>query len=217
MPDAQVLVARTRAEVEISKVLRNTYTLLAMTVAFSAVTAGVSMAVGFPYLGLWMIIPYFGFLWGAHKLKNSAWGLVMVFGLTGWLGLSLGPILNFYIGTMGAEPVVLALGGTAFIFFATSGYVLITRKDLTFMTGFLMTGILVAFIAAIANVFLQISALGLAVSSMFLVLASGIIMWQTSAIIHGGERNYIMATITLYVMLYNIFLSLLHLIGFADD
>ena len=204
MPDAQVLVARTRAEVEISKVLRNTYTLLAMTVAFSAVTAGVSMAVGFPYLGLWMIIPYFGFLWGAHKLKNSAWGLVMVFGLTGWLGLSLGPILNFYIGTMGAEPVVLALGGTAFIFFATAGYVLITRKDLTFMT-------------AIANVFLQISALGLAVSSMFQVLASGIIMWQTSAIIHGGERNYIMATITLYVMLYNIFLSLLHLIGFADD
>jgi modulator of FtsH protease len=217
MPDAQTLAARVRADVEVSKVLRNTYMLLAMTVAFSAVTAGVSMAVGFPYMGLWMLIPYFGFLWGAHKLKNSPWGLVMVFGLTGWLGLTLGPILSFYVGTIGYEPVVLALGGTAFIFFATSGYVLTTRKDLSFMTGFLMTGIVVAFIAAIANVFLQITALGLAVSAVFLVVSSGFIMWQTSAIIHGGERNYIMATITLYVMLYNIFLSLLQLIGFAED
>ena len=217
MADPQVLAATTRSQIEVNKVLRNTYMLLAMTVTFSAVTAGVSMAMGLPFMGLWMLIPYFGFLWGAHKLRNSPWGLAMVFGLTGWLGLSLGPILNFYVGAMGYEPVVLALGGTALIFFATSAYVLITRKDLTFMTGFLMTGILVAFIAAIANVFLQISALGLAVSSMFLVLASGILMWQTSAIIHGGERNYIMATITLYVMLYNIFLSLLHLIGFADD
>ena len=217
MPDAQALAARTRAEVEINKVLRNTYMLLAMTVTFSAVTAGVSMAAGFPFMGLWMLIPYFGFLWGAHKLQNSPWGLAMVFGLTGWLGLTLGPILNFYVGAMGYEPIVLALGGTALIFFATSGYVLTTRKDLTFMTGFLMTGIIVAFIAAIANYFLQISGLGLAISTMFLVLASGIIMWQTSAIIHGGERNYIMATVTLYVMLYSIFTSLLHLIGFADD
>lgn len=217
MPDAQALAARTRAEVETSKVLRNTYMLLAMTVAFSAVTAGVSMAVGFPYMGLWMLIPYFGFLWGANRLKNSPWGLVMVFGLTGWLGLTLGPILNFYVATLGYEPVALALGGTAAIFFATSGYVLVTRKDLSFMTGFLTIGMLVAFIAAIANVFLHISGLALAVSSMFLVVASGFIMWQTSAIIHGGERNYIVATVTLYVMLYNIFLSLLSLIGFADD
>ena len=112
---------------------------------------------------------------------------------------------------------MMALGGTALVFFAASGYVLTTRKNLSFMTGFLMTGILVAFVAGIANVFLQIQGLALAVSAMFAFLSAGIIMWQTSAIIHGGERNYISATVTLFVMIYNLFLSLLQLIGLADD
>ncbi len=197
---------------EANKVLRNTYALLALTILFSAITATVSMAINMPYMGLWMLLPYFGMLFAVEKTKNSGWGLFWVFALTGWLGLTIGPMLSF----VSSESILMALGGTAVIFFALSGYVLVTRKDLSFMTGFLMTGILVAFIAGIANFFLQIPALGLAVSSMFLVLASGLIMWQTSAIIHGGERNYISATVTLYVMLYNIFTILLSFIGMDD-
>jgi len=205
------------SSVEVSKVLRNTYTLLAMTIAFSAVTAVISMAINAPYMGLWMLLPYFACLWMVEKTKNSAKGLFWVFALTGWMGFTLGPILSFYMGTSGSGPIIMALGGTALIFFTLSGYVLVTRKDLSFMTGFLMTGIMVAFIAAIANVFLGIQGLGLAVSCMFLVLSSGLIMWQTSAIIHGGERNYISATVTLYVMLYNIFTILLSFLGGSDD
>jgi len=117
----------------------------------------------------------------------------------------------------GAEPIMLALGSTALVFFAASAFVLTTRKNLSFMTGFLMTGMLVAFVAAIANVFLQIPLLSLTVSSVFALLSAGIIMWQTSAIIHGGERNYISATVTLFVMIYNLFVSLLHIFGIMGD
>ncbi len=204
------------SQLQVSKVLRNTYALLAMTVTFSAITASISMAMNAPYLGLWTLLPYFLCLWMVEKTKNSAAGLFWVFALTGWLGFTLGPILNHYIGLSGLEPVLTALGGTALIFFGLSAYVLITRKDLSFMTGFLMTGVMVAFIASIANVFLGIQGLGLAVSCMFLVLSSGLIMWQTSQIIHGGETNYISATVTLYVMLYNLFSILLSFLG-SDD
>ena len=202
---------------DVSKVLRNTYTLLALTILFSAVTASVGVAIGMPYMGLWMLLPYFGILWMVHKTKNSTAGLFWVFALTGWLGLTLAPILNYYIGLRGVEPILMALAGTALIFFALSGYVLVTRKDLNFMTGFLMTGMMVAFVAAIANAFLHISGLSLAVSAMFMLISSGLIMWQTSQIIHGGERNYISATVTLYVMLYNIFTILLSVFGMGDD
>jgi modulator of FtsH protease len=122
-----------------------------------------------------------------------------------------------FLATQGSEPIMLALGSTALIFFAASAYVLTTRKNLNFMTGFLMTGMLVAFIAAIANVFLQIPALSLTISAVFALLSSAMIMWQTSAIIHGGERNYISATVTLFVMIYNLFLSLLHIFGIMND
>ncbi len=199
------------------KVLRNTYTLLAMTLAFSALMSGVAMAINAPFMGLWMLIPYIGCLWMVEKNKNSTAGLFWVFALTGWMGFTLGPIINAYLTMSGSETVMTALGGTALIFFATSGYVLVTKKELSFMSGFLMTGILVAFVAAIANYFLQIQGLSLALSCIFLLLSSGIIMWQTSAIIHGGEQNYISATVTLYVMLYNVFTSLLSLIGLSDD
>jgi modulator of FtsH protease len=199
------------------KVLRNTYALLAMTLLFSAVTAGISMAMRTPYLGLWTLLPYFVLLFLVEKNKNNASGLLWVFALTGWMGFSLGPILNFYIRGAGYEPVLTALGGTALIFFGLSSYVLVTRKDFSFASGFLCTGILVAFVAAIANAFLHIQALGLAVTCMFLFLSSGMILWQTSAIIHGGERNYISATVTLYVMIYNIFVSLLQLVGLGGD
>ncbi len=205
------------SQLQVSKVLRNTYALLAMTIGFSAITAVVSMAMNAPYMGLWMLLPYFICLWMVEKNKNSAAGLFWVFALTGWMGFTLGPILNVYIGMSGIEPVLTALGGTALIFFGLSAYVLITRKDLSFMTGFLMTGIMVAFVAGIANVFLGIAGLGLAVSCMFLLLSSGLIMWQTSQIIHGGETNYISATVTLYVMLYNLFTILLSFLGGSDD
>jgi modulator of FtsH protease len=202
---------------EVSKVLRSTYLLLGATLTFSAMMAGLSMAMNAPYFGLWTLLPYVLCLWMTEKNKNNASGLFWVFALTGWLGFTLGPILNMFLATQGSEPIMLALGSTALIFFAASAYVLTTRKNLNFMTGFLMTGMLVAFIAAIANVFLQIPALSLTISSVFALLSSAMIMWQTSAIIHGGERNYISATVTLFVMIYNLFLSLLHIFGIMND
>ena len=152
-----------------------------------------------------------------EKNKNRSAGLFWVFALTGWMGFTLGPMISFYLASSGSQIILTALGGTALIFFACSSYVLVTKKELSFMSGFLMTGLIIAFIAAIANVFLQIQGLALALSCIFLLISSGIIMWQTSAIIHGGERNYISATVTLYVMLYNIFTSLLHLLSAARD
>lgn len=210
-----------RATTEVSesalKVLRNTYFLLGMTLTFSAICAVAGMALNMPYLGLWMLLPYMGILFAVEKSKNSVWGIFWVFALTGWLGLTLTPILSTYMGAIDFEPIALALGGTATIFFVSSAYVLTTKKNLNFMSGFLMTGILVAFIAGIANVFLQIQGLALVVSSMFLILSSGLMMWQTSRIIHGGETNYISATVTLFVSIYNVFLSLLSLIGMSND
>lgn len=202
---------------EAAKVLRNTYTLLAVTLAFSAVTAFISMAVNMPPLGLFMLLPYFGLIYAIEKTKNSGWGIVWVFALTGFMGFTIGPIINMYLASIGPEPILTALGGTALIFFGLSGYTLVTRKDFSFMGNFIMIGILVAFVAGIANVFLNISGLSLAVSCMFAFLSSLMIMWQTSQIIHGGERNYISATVTLFVSLYNIFLSLLSLLGAAED
>ncbi|MDG1783087.1 MAG: Bax inhibitor-1/YccA family protein [Porticoccaceae bacterium] len=202
---------------EVTKVLRSTYMLLGTTIAFSAIMAGISMAVAAPHFGLFTLLPYFLCLWMTEKNKNSSKGLFWVFALTGWLGFTLGPILNMYMAVKGAEPIMLALGSTALIFFAASAFVLTTRKNLSFMTGFLMTGMLVAFVAAIANFFLQIPLLSLTVSSVFALLSAGIIMWQTSAIIHGGERNYISATVTLFVMVYNLFLSLLQIFGIMGD
>jgi len=199
------------------KVLRNTYTLLSLTLVFSAITCGIAMAVNAQFMGLWMLIPYIGCLWMVEKNKNSAAGLFWVFALTGFLGYTLGPLISHYLATSGSQIILTALGGTALIFFACSSYVLVTKKELSFMGGFLMTGIIVAFIAAIANIFLQIQGLSLAISCIFLLISSGIIMWQTSAIIHGGERSYISATVTLYVMLFNIFTSLLHLLGMSED
>lgn len=199
------------------KVLRNTYLLLALTLLFSAVTAGIAMALSVPYLGLWTLLPYFVLLFLVEKNKNSAAGILFVFALTGWLGFTLGPILGHYIGVSGFEPVLMALGGTAAIFFGLSGWVLATRKDFSFATGFLGVGMLVAFVAAIANYFLQIQALSLAISCMFMLLSSGLILWQTSQIVHGGERNYISATVTLYVMIYNLFSVLLSFLGGGDE
>ncbi len=201
----------------VAKVLRSTYTLLGITLAFSALMAGISMAINAPYFGLWTLLPYFICLWMVEKNKNNVSGIAWVFALTGWMGFTLGPIISMYLAAVGSGPIMMALGSTALVFFGASAYVLTTRKNLSFMTGFLMTGILVAFIAGIANIFLKIPVLSITVSSVFAFLSAGIIMWQTSAIIHGGERNYISATVTLFVMIYNLFLSLLQLFGIMSD
>jgi modulator of FtsH protease len=206
-------IQSTALDPAVAKVLKNTYFLLSLTLAFSAVMAGVSMVVNAPYFGLWTLLPYVICLWMTEKNKNNSSGIVWVFALTGWMGFTLGPILNMFLAAKGAEPIVMALGSTALIFFASSAYVLTTRKNLSFMTGFLMTGLIMAFVASIANYFLQIPALSLTVSAVFALLSTGLIMWQTSAIIHGGERNYISATVTLFVMLYNLFVSLLQIFG----
>ena len=210
-------VARSTAESALAtnKVLRNTYALLSMTLLFSALTAGISMTMNMGFMSPLLVLGgYFGLLFLTAKFRNSSLGLVFVFALTGFMGLTLGPLLNAYLSLPnGGELVMTALGGTGVIFLGLSGYALTTRKDFSFMGGFLMVGILVAFLAGIATLFFNVPGMSLAVSAMFVLLMSGLILWQTSNIIHGGETNYIMATVTLYISIYNLFTSLLHLLG----
>jgi len=199
-----------------NKVIRNTYTLLSMTLLFSALTAGVSMALNLPHPGILLTLAgYFGLLFATAKFRNSSLGLVFVFALTGFMGYTLGPIINAYMALAnGGQIVMTAMGATGTIFLGLSGYALTTRKDFSFMGGFLMVGILVAFMAGLGALFFEMPGLSLAVSSMFVLLMAGLILYQTSSIIHGGETNYIMATVTLYVSIFNLFTSLLHLLGF---
>jgi len=214
--DAQPSVVRSQQSALVTnKLLRNTYSLLAMTLVFSALTAGLSMAFNLPHPGMIItLIGYFGLLFLTTKLRNSVWGIASVFALTGFMGLTLGPIVNYYLSmSNGSEIVMQALGGTGIIFFALSAYAIKSEKDFSFMGGFLMVGILVAFLAGLGAFFFSMPGLSLAVSAMFVLLMSGLILYQTSQIIHGGETNYIMATVTLYISIYNLFTSLLHLLG----
>ena len=207
--------------VEVNKVLRNTYALLSITLLFSAITATLSMVNQWPHPGLIItLVGYFGLLFLARRFRNSALGIVFVFALTGFMGLTLGPIISFYLTALpnGGQIVMTAMGGTGIIFLGLSAYALTTRKDFSFLGGMLFAGILVAFLAGLGAIIFSIPALSMAVSAMFILLMSGLILYQTSQIIHGGETNYIMATVTLYVAIYNLFLSLLHLLGiFSSD
>ena len=199
-----------------SKLIRNTYILLSLTLLFSASTAGVSIVLNLPSMGLLITLGgYFGLLFLTSALRNSAWGLAAIFALTGFMGLTLGPFLNAYLQffSNGGQLVMLAFGGTGVIFLGLSGYALTTRKDFSFMGGFLMVGILVAFLMGICAVLFSMPAMAMAVSAIFILLMSGLILYQTSEMIHGGETNYIMATITLYVAIYNLFTSLLHILA----
>jgi modulator of FtsH protease len=212
----------TRSEASVlatNKVVRNTYILLSLTLAFSALTAGLSMALGLPHPGLIItLVGYFGLLFLTTKFRNSSLGILCVFALTGFMGYTLGPIVSMYLSLPNGHQVVMqALGGTAAIFLGLSAYALTTRKDFSFMGGFLMVGILVAFLAGLGAIFFEMPALSLAVSAMFVLLMSGLILYETSNIIHGGETNYVMATVTLYVSIYNLFTSLLHLLGVMSD
>ncbi|VAX13672.1 Putative TEGT family carrier/transport protein [hydrothermal vent metagenome] len=202
-----------------NKVIRNTYTLLSITLLFSALTAGISMVLNLPHPGLLLtLVGYFGLLFATAKFRNSSLGLVFVFALTGFMGYTLGPIINSYMALAnGGQVVMTAMGATGAIFLGLSAYALTTRKDFSFMGGFLMVGILVAFLAGLGALFFEMPGLSLAVSSMFVLLMAGLILYETSNIIHGGETNYIMATVTLYVSIFNLFTSLLHLLGFMNS
>ncbi|MBN8441416.1 MAG: Bax inhibitor-1/YccA family protein [Thauera sp.] len=216
------MTTMTRSEASVlstNKVIRNTYMLLSMTLAFSAVTAGASMALGLPHPGLILtLVGYFGLLFLTTKFRNSSLGVLFVFALTGFMGYTLGPIVSKYLAMPnGTQIVMQAMAGTAAIFLGLSAYALTTRKDFSFMGGFLFVGVLVAFLAGLGAIFFSIPALSLTVSAAVVLLMSGLILYETSNIIHGGETNYVMATVSLFVSIYNLFTSLLHLLGFMND
>ncbi len=204
-----------------NKVLRNTYALLSMTLLFSALTAGVSMAVNPPHFtSLITMIAAIGLIWFVlPKTANSSKGLYVVFAFAGLMGFGLGPMLNAYLSTAnGGQIIMTAMGGTGIIFLALSAYALTTRRDFSFLGGMLMVGMIVILIAALANIFLQMPALSLTISSVVILLMSGFILYDTSRIINGGETNYIMATVGLYLNIYNIFVHLLSLLNiFSGD
>lgn len=212
---AHISTARSESVLATNKVLRNTYMLLGMTLGFSAFVAYISASMGLPHPGfLITIVGFYGLLFLVHKTANSSAGLLSVFALTGFMGYTLGPILGMIsaIGPQGDQIIMMALGGTALIFFSLSAYVLTTKKDMSFLGGMMMALFVVLIVGVIANLFMQMPALGLAISALFILFSAGAILMQTSAIINGGERNYVLATVTLYVSIYNIFLSLINLL-----
>ncbi len=202
-----------------NRVIRNTYLLLSMTLLFAAVTAALSVALKLPHPGILLTLGgFFGLLLAVHKLKDSGWGILAVFAMTGFMGYTLGPVITRYLGLPnGGEIVMQAMGATAVIFVGLSAYALTTKKDFSFMGGFLMVGILLAFLAGLAAIFFAIPALSLTVSAAFVLLMSGLILYETSNIIHGGETNYVLATVTLFVSIFNLFTSLLQLLGFMNS
>ena len=199
-----------------NKVLRNTYTMLSMTLLFSALMAGVSMTMHVGFMAnliafggsivlLWFVLP---------RTANSSAGVAVVFGITGLLGFGLGPVLNAYMGLAnGAQIIMTALGGTGVIFLSLSAYALTTKRDFSFMGGMLFVGMIVVVLAMVANIFMNIPALSLTISAVVILLMSGFILFDTSRIINGGETNYLLATVSLYLSLYNIFVHLLNLLG----
>jgi modulator of FtsH protease len=201
------------SELETSKVLRNTYMLLGMTLAFSAVAAFVSASMGMTLMNPWIfLIGVFGLSFLVHKTADSAMGLVSVFLFTGFIGFYIGPVIGMYLGAGFGEQVGMALGLTAITFFGLSAYAVMTKKDFSFMTGFIVVGMFVMLGAIILNLIFDLGAFQTAISAGIVLLMSCLILWQTSAIVHGGETNYIRATTTLFMSIYNLFMSLLHLI-----
>ncbi len=212
----RIITSRSASLISTHKVLRNTYFMLALTLAVSAVTATISTVLMLPAPGLiLMLAGFYGLMFLTYRLANSPSGILAAFAFTGFLGYCLGPILNSLLSSGMGDVIALALGGTALVFFCCSAYVLTTRKDMSFLSGMLMTGFVVLLVAVIANLFLHLPALQLAISAMFVLFSSAAILWETSNIIHGGETNYIRATVSLYVSIYNIFISLLSILGFA--
>ena len=200
-----------------NKVLKNTYMLLALTLLFSSITAAGSIALALPHPGLIVtLVGYFGLLFLTNKFKDSGKGILCVFGLTGFMGYTLGPILSLY-WAQAPGVVMQSLMATGTIFIGMSFYAVTTKKDFGFLGPMLFVGVLVAFLAGLGAIFFEIPALSLTVSAMFVLLMSAMILYQTNQIVRGGETNYIMATVTLFVSIFNLFLSLLQLIGFAQS
>lgn len=202
-----------------SRVLRNTYALLSMTLLFSAAIAAASVAMKLPAPGIIItLVGYFGLLFAVHKLQNSGWAVPVVFALTGFMGYTMGPLLTRSLSLPnGAEVVMMALAATGATFLALSAWVLTSKRDLSFMGGFLFAGMVIAMLCGLAAVFLQIPALSLAVSAMVALLSAGLIMFETSRIVNGGESNYVLATVSLFVSIFNLFTSLLSLFGFGSS
>lgn len=202
-----------------NKVLRNTYMLLGLTLVVASLSAGVSAMLALPRPGLIItLVGFYGLMYLTERNRNSGLGLLFIFSFTAFTGYTIGPIINYYLSTAsGTETVMLALGGTALTFLSLSAYVLTTKKDMSFLGGMMMAGFVVLLVGIVANIFLALPALSLALSALFILFSSGAILMQTSAIIHGGEQNYISATVTLYVSIFNIFLSLLQLLGLSRD
>ncbi|MDH2897692.1 MULTISPECIES: FtsH protease modulator YccA [Rahnella] len=199
------------------RVLRNTYFLLALTLGVSAITATASTVLRLPSPGfLLTLVGFYGLMFLTYRTANSPAGILSAFALTGFMGYTLGPLLSSLLSVGAGDIIMLALGGTALVFFCCSAYVLTTRKDMSFLSGMMMAGFVVLLVAVIANLFLQIPALSLAISCLFILFSAGAILWETSNIIHGGETNYIRATVSLYVSLYNIFVSLLSILGLSS-
>jgi modulator of FtsH protease len=199
-----------------NKVLRNTYLLLSMTFIFSAFTAFMSYASGAKMLHpVLLIAGMYGLMFLTHALQNSPLGLLSVFAFTGFMGYVIGPILNATIAmySNGPQIVATAFGGTGIIFFGLSAYALTTRKDFSYLNGFLFVAVMVALLGMIAGIFFQIPAIQLMISAAFVLISSGLVLFQTSEIIHGGETNYIRATVSLYVSIYNLFVSLLQILS----
>jgi len=219
MAQVRPVIATSRS-LEVNRVLRNTYLLLGLTLAFSSVVTYAAVTAGAPYLGFFpTLIGFFGLMFLVHRLANSAWGLLAVFAFTGFLGYTLGPILSMYLKLAnGPQLVGQALALTSGAFIGLSLYALTTRKDFSFLSGFLVTGFFVLMGAVLLNYFAHISGLSLAISAGIVLFACAAILFETGQIINGGETNYIRATVSLYVSIYNLFTSLLHLLGgFGDD
>lgn len=212
------VVSRTRVDsvFETNSVIRNTYILLGASLAFSAATAYIAMITNAPSLGLFTLLVYFGLIFLINATRNSAFGLVSVFLFTGFMGYTLGPLLNAYLAAFvnGKQLIFTALGGTGLIFFGLSGYALTTRKDFSYLGGFLLAASIVLLLAVVAQIFFPLPMLQLMISAGFMLFSSAIILFETSNIINGGERNYIMATVSIFVALYNLFVSLLQILSF---
>ena len=201
------------------KVLRNTYFLLGLTMAFSAVVAYISMSLNLPYPNLIvLLVGFYGLLFVTNRLGNSAWGILAAFAFTGFMGYTIGPILNMYLARGMEDLIMLAFAGTAIVFFACSAYVLTTKKDMSFLSTAIFSLFIVLLLGIVASFFFQIPALAVGISALFVVFSTMTILYETSNIIHGGETNYIRATVSIYVSIYNLFISLLRLLSiFSSD
>ncbi len=201
------------------RVLRNTYALLGLTLAFSAGVAGLSMSLGWPAPGLVVSLAgLFGLMFLVHKTANSGWGLLSVFAFTGFMGYTLGPTLNAVLALPhGMSVITNALGATAVAFLGLSAVALTSKRDFSFMGKGLMVGMLVALAMGVGAVFFEIPALSLAVSAMVVLLMCGMILFETQRIVNGGETNYILATVGLFATVYNLFSSLLMLFGMGGN